>query len=58
MSGGPAMAGLEGSREEQLHLVTRTHLSMRGGLGTETGPEWVLERVASEEIGNGKCRQL
>lgn len=35
-----------------------THPSIRGGLWTETGLEWVLERLGSEKMGNGECRQL
>ena len=39
------------------HKSSRIHPSIRGGRGTETRLERVLEREDSEEVGDGKCRQ-
>lgn len=37
---------------------SNTHPFIYGGLRTETRLERVSERVGSEKVGNGKCRQL
>lgn len=55
--GDSGLWGQQGGAVIHSDKSSSTHPSICGGLGTETALERVPERMGSEKVGNGKCRQ-